>query len=61
MSQPVSTTPKPPESKGLVCSQCGCRHFEVVYTRAMRGEKIVRRRACRNCGRRLTTTERVTG
>ena len=45
--------------KGLVCPACGCRHFEVVYTRATLTGTIRRRRQCRHCGRRVTTTERV--
>lgn len=49
-----------PEPKGLVCPNCGCRHFYVVYTRP-RAEKIVRRKECRYCGRRVTTTEKVVG
>jgi transcriptional regulator NrdR family protein len=53
--------PKPEEPSGLVCSKCGCKHFYVVYTRARWGGRIVRRRECRYCGRRVTTTERVTG
>lgn len=48
------------ESKGLTCPQCGCRHFYVLYTRPRDG-KIVRRKECRHCGRRVTTTERVVG
>jgi transcriptional regulator NrdR family protein len=46
------------ESKGLICPQCGCRHFYVVYTRPRAG-KIVRRKRCRNCGRHVLTYERV--
>jgi transcriptional regulator NrdR family protein len=57
-----STPTKPlAEPRGLVCSQCGCRHFEVVYTRQASGERIIRRRACRNCGRRISTVERRSG
>jgi len=41
---------------GIVCHGCGCRHFLVVYTRRERG-RIVRRRECRHCGRRITTYE----
>jgi transcriptional regulator NrdR family protein len=48
------------ELKGLVCPNCGCRHFYVVYTRP-RAEKIVRRKECRHCGRRVITVERVLG
>lgn len=49
------------EQRGLVCRACGCRHFGVVYTRAVRGARIMRRRACRHCGRRVTTVEQVLG
>ncbi|QDU39634.1 hypothetical protein Mal4_39800 [Maioricimonas rarisocia] len=49
-----------PEPEGLVCPNCGCRHFCVIYTRP-RAEIIVRRKECRHCGRRVTTTEKVLG
>lgn len=50
---------KPPP-RGLVCSECGCEHFDVVWTdRQVR--KIVRKRACRHCGKRIRTTERIEG
>ena len=42
---------------GLTCRRCGCRHFYVVYTRRAPGGTLVRRRECRNCGRRITTVE----
>jgi hypothetical protein len=42
---------------GLACRKCGCRHFKVVYTRPAPGA-IRRLRECRNCGRRVVTTER---
>lgn len=45
--------------KGLVCRTCGCRHFEVIYTRPGPDNKIIRRRECRHCGKRVTTSERV--
>jgi len=45
------------EDRGLVCRGCGCRHFRVIYTRPVRGGKIMRRRECRNCGKRITTWE----
>jgi len=45
--------------KGLVCPRCGCRHFLVVYTRPLRSGRIQRRRECRHCGHRITTTERT--
>lgn len=47
--------------RGLSCSVCGCQHFHVVYTRAMPGGKILRRRECRHCGKRITTTEQQLG
>jgi len=45
--------------KGLECPTCGCRHFEVLYTRATPVGTIRRRRQCRHCGRRVTTSERL--
>lgn len=49
------------EQRGLVCPGCGCAHFRVLYTRAAWGGRIIRRRECRHCGRRITTYERSTG
>jgi transcriptional regulator NrdR family protein len=48
------------EDRGIACPQCGCRHFYVVYTRPKAG-KILRRKECRHCGRRLMTIERARG
>ena len=45
------------ETLGLTCRRCGCGHFYVVYTRRAPGGRLVRRRECRNCGRRMTTLE----
>jgi len=42
----------------LECRYCGCRRFRVIYTRAAWGGRIIRRRECRHCGKRLTTWER---
>lgn len=50
----------PADERGLECRSCGCRHLPVDHTRRMPG-MIVRYRHCRNCGRRLTTCERVAG
>lgn len=47
------------DQKGLTCRHCGCRHFHVVYTRPTWGGRIMRRRECRNCGKRMTTWERA--
>jgi len=58
MTQPVMPQPAP-EQRGIECPRCGCRHFRVVYTRPAQGGRIVRRRECRHCGRRITTYERT--
>ena len=57
MTERKATDREPAEGYGLECPKCGCRHFTVVYTRPGWGGKIKRRRACRNCGRRITTYE----
>ena len=44
--------------RGLECPRCGCRHFHVLYTSAAIGGRILRRRECRHCSRRLTTYEK---
>ena len=49
------------KDRGIECPKCGCRHFRVIYTRAARGNRIIRRRECRHCGRRMTTYERTSG
>lgn len=49
------------DQRGLVCRHCGCRHLRVVYTRRAWGGRIMRRRECRHCGRRLTTRETAAG
>lgn len=43
--------------KGLACPRCGCRHLFVVYTRPADARRIMRRRECRHCGRRVVTYE----
>lgn len=55
--QPIK--PKPKTKAGIECPQCGCRHFHVLYTRAISGNRILRRRECRYCGRRITTYEQL--
>ena len=54
---PVSQVSPPADQRGLVCRHCGCRHFRVIYTRPAWGGRILRRRECRHCGKRLTTWE----
>lgn len=48
------------EGCGLECRKCGCRHFLVDHTRKL-NRTIIRYRRCRNCGQRMTTTERAVG
>jgi len=57
MAQSVESR-KPAEKRGLECPRCGCRHFRVLYTRRAIGGRILRRRECRHCGRRMTTHEK---
>jgi len=52
---------RPYDKRGLECRNCGCKHFRVIYTRPVRGGKIMRRRECRHCGARVTTWEGATG
>jgi transcriptional regulator NrdR family protein len=60
MTRTQTAKPKPePRPRGLECPSCGCRHFEVLYTRATFMGTIRRRRQCRHCGRRVTTSERM--
>ncbi len=49
------------DQRGIACPRCGCRHFRVIYTRRARGSRILRRRECRHCGRRITTYESLAG
>jgi transcriptional regulator NrdR family protein len=53
--------PDPPDHVGLRCRHCGHPHLRVVYTRRAPGGVVVRRRACRQCGTRITTREREIG
>jgi len=50
---PPTSAPK----RGLACPTCGCGHFRVLYTRRALGGRLLRRRECRYCGRRMTTYE----
>ncbi|MEA3368728.1 MAG: hypothetical protein U9R68_11515 [Planctomycetota bacterium] len=49
------------EKRGLEYRHCGCKHFRVIYTRLAWGGRILRRRECRHCGKRMTTWERPVG
>lgn len=60
--EPAARAPEPPsEKRGLECPTCGCRELRVVYTRRALGGRLVRRRECRHCGRRITTSEHPIG
>lgn len=48
-------------ARGLVCRQCGCTHFEVVWVRHKPRGRVLRRRECRYCKTRVTTVERIIG
>ena len=61
MSEITKRSERQVEPRGIQCPKCGCGHFEVVYTRRIPGGAIRRRRECRYCGRRVTTTERMGG
>ena len=56
---PLSIGAPNADQRGLVCRNCGCRHFRVIYTRPAWGGRILRRRECRHCGRRITTWEKT--
>ncbi len=58
MNVPKRTVPKPEDQRGLRCPACGCEHLPVLYTRQRPGH-VMRIRACRHCGRRVTTRERL--
>lgn len=47
--------------RGFSCRSCGSTQLRVIYTRRAIGEKLVRRRECKDCNERLTTWERVIG
>ena len=47
------------EKRGLVCRQCGCQHFRVVYLKRLPNGVLMRRRECRYCGRRVSTREQM--
>lgn len=46
---------------GLCCRECGSRYFRVISTRHALGDRIIRRRVCRYCGRAMVTVERELG
>lgn len=56
---PPKRTEPAEERRGLRCPKCGCVHLRVIYTRRAWGGGLRRRRECRYCGHRITTTERA--
>ena len=56
MTKPISL-PAARDGVGFRCGACGQREFRVLYTRAAKGGKVVRRRECCRCGTRITTWE----
>lgn len=46
------------DAGGIVCMRCGCRHFWTLATRR-KARQINRTKACRNCGWRTVTIERI--
>ncbi len=47
-------------SSGLECPRCGCRDFRVLRT--VRGDGFIDRvRACRHCGSRRVSVEKLKG
>jgi len=61
MNDPMKQVAAAGVPMGLVCRTCGCRHFHVLYTRRASRGRLMRRRECRHCGRRVTTSEQVVG
>jgi len=53
--------PPDEDKRGLECRYCGCRDFRVIYTCRGSGGKLIRRRECRHCGKRMTMWERPIG
>jgi hypothetical protein len=49
------------DDRGLRCRKWGCKHLRVLYTRRAFGGRIIRRRECRNCGKRFSTWESPVG
>ena len=57
-AEPADGGAAPPRAVGLECPECGCRHFETIKSEP-RMWGILRRKACRHCGWRVTTHERL--
>ena len=57
----TTSSPSSEDTRGIECRYCGCKHFRVIYTRRGWGGKLIRRRECRHCGKRMTTWEKPIG
>lgn len=56
--KPTAAMPTAEPQNGLQCAYCGCCDIRTIETRP--GYRFIRRRReCRNCGKRFTTTERA--
>lgn len=52
------TTPTPTaDERGLECRHCGCGHFRVIRSRPTWPGRIMHRRQCRHCGKRVRIWE----
>lgn len=58
---PVTGIASEAGARGLECTSCGCKRFRVIYTRPASGGRLLRRRECRLCGKRLLTWEKAIG
>jgi hypothetical protein len=61
MIKPLAQMQDEGDRRGLTCRHCGGRKFRVIYVRRTLGNALMRRRACWNCGARITTKEREIG
>lgn len=54
------TDEQPDKTKHRIgCPVCGCKHLPVYSTRHYIGKFIRRVRICTNCGKRISTTEKL--
>lgn len=49
------------DERGILCPQCGCRHFKTSHTEPLSDGRIRRRKCCRHCGRKVVTFESALG
>ncbi len=58
--EPSKQAVNPEPKRGITCRDCGCAHFWTIYVRKQ-DKRIMRRRECRHCGKRITTSEKESG